>query len=152
MLSVKFDKLFFTKSPLTTHNRGSFENRYISSISNCTRWKDTAWSCPNYRYFWLTHIILNISGSYSMHYIIWYLGRKEEKICKNNGRCIPALEALEPLCECQFGFSGQYCEQAAESFVLVLSLWGIVALALISSTSLFIYKCLKNDPSYSDAE
>ena len=79
--------------------------------------------------------------------------------CPSNGetkctKCDPgySLESgicRENLCECQFGFSGQYCEQAAESFVLVLSLWGIVALALISSTSLFIYKCLKNDPSFS---
>ena len=62
--------------------------------------------------------------------------------CQNNGICVPAYQALEPICLCEFGFSGERCEQSAESYVLVLSLWGLVALALISTTSIIIYQCL----------
>ena len=43
--------------------------------------------------------------------------------CHNDGVCINALDSFEPICACEYGFSGDKCEIRAESFAMVFLLW-----------------------------
>ena len=43
--------------------------------------------------------------------------------CHNDGVCINALDSFEPICACEYGFSGDKCEIRGESFAMVFLLW-----------------------------
>ena len=70
------------------------------------------------------------------------LGSKFHRFLKISHLLLNQEKATDPICVCQFGFSGEHCEVSAESFVLILTLWGLVGLALISTASIIIYQCL----------
>jgi len=62
--------------------------------------------------------------------------------CLNKGQCVNALNSLTPLCICPMGFSGPQCQTAAESMVVLMSLWGIAMLIIFAFTGICIYKCI----------